>query len=292
MSQTANPVATIRRVAVLNRGTNFEIEIEASEPVTPQTQVVSGPDRLVVDFPHAVPGSSLRSMMVNAGEVKGIRTGLFASNPPVTRVVLDLKSPQRYQVFPSGRTVIVKLMSGVSQASLSTPAQPMMAANTPPPQPAAKPAPRLQVDFSNGKLRIWSNHASLAEVLREVQRTTGATVAIPAGADQQPVIADLGPAPAREVLTSLLHGSSYNVVLIGSGLDLSVVTGILLTPRGPEGVDMPANYAPNPAPSAAVAQPDQPPLPEIVPENAPPPPPDNPPPDNPPPPDTNTPPPQ
>ena len=161
--------------------------------------------------------------------------------------------------------------------------------------PAAKPAPRLQVDFSNGKLRIWSDHASLAEVLREVQRTTGATVAIPAGADQQPVIADLGPAPAREVLTSLLHGSSYNFVLIGSGRDLSVVTGILLTPRGPEKVDMPPNYAPNPASNAAVVQPDQPapvPVPENVPEVVAPPPPDNPPPDNPPPPDTNTPPPQ
>ena len=83
---------------------------EASRRIIPETQVLTGPDRLVVDFPNAVPGNELRSQSVNRGEVKDLRVGLFQSLPPVTRVVLDLKTAQSYQVFPEGRTVIIKVL--------------------------------------------------------------------------------------------------------------------------------------------------------------------------------------
>ena len=53
--------ATIRRVTVLGTRNDIEIEIDASQQVTPQTRVLTGPDRLVIDFPNAVPGSGLRS---------------------------------------------------------------------------------------------------------------------------------------------------------------------------------------------------------------------------------------
>ena len=86
-----------------------EIEIETSDHVVPQINALTGPDRLVVDFVNAVPGPQPNNQPVNRGEVKGLRVGLFSSNPPVTRVVLDLNGPQRYQVFPSGRTVILKV---------------------------------------------------------------------------------------------------------------------------------------------------------------------------------------
>jgi hypothetical protein len=286
----AQDLATIRRVGVLHRGSNFEVEIDATQPVTPKSQVVTGPDRLVIDFPNARPGRSLRPIAINAGEVKGIRMGLFESNPPTARVVFDLKSPQRYQIFPSGKTVIVKLLSGAG-GTAAMPAPGIVALNSasnstvpPPPQPASQPNPklRLQVDFSNGRLHIKSDKATLAEILAEVQRRTGANVTIPAGAEHQEVVTDVGPGPAREVLSSLLSGSAYNVVLIGSSQDLSVITSIMLTPRDPGGENMPANYSRPPAipDTAAETQPEpQPPLP-----------PDNPPPDAPQPPDVIAPP--
>ena len=104
-------VGTIRRVDVLSRGSNFELEIDSTQPVKPQTLVISSPDRLIVDLPYSVPGPSLRPLIVSTGAVKGIRVGLYKSKPPVTRVVVDLKSPQLYQVFPSGRAVIIKIMA-------------------------------------------------------------------------------------------------------------------------------------------------------------------------------------
>ncbi len=257
-------VATIRKVAVLNSGSNFEVEISASQPVTPQTLVVTGPDRLVIDFPQAVPGAGLRPVVLHNGEVKGIRMGLFESNPPVTRVVLDLKSPQPYQVFPSGNGVIVKINSAVSHTGASSPAN-AVASNIPaqsvasvqaaappaPVQPPPPPTPKMEVAFKDGKLSIYSDRAMLSDVLHEVQRLTGASVSIPPGAGNDPVIANIGPLPARDALTKLLDGSSYNFILLGSERDPSVLRSILLTPRGAAVENMPATYTPPPVAEVA-----------------------------------------
>src|SRR5258708_23074598 len=111
-ASTLAPLPSIRRVQFLGNQTAVEIEIEASERMAPQAQLLTGPDRLVVDFPNAVPGNQLRSQSVNRGGVKDVRVGLFTANPPVTRIVFDLNTAQSYQIFPAVRTLIVKFISG------------------------------------------------------------------------------------------------------------------------------------------------------------------------------------
>jgi len=81
----------------------------------------------------------------------------------------------------------------------------------------------VTVTFENGMLRIRAEKATLAQVLFEVQRQTQAEIAIPAGAEQEEVVADLGPAPARDVLASLLNGSPYNFIFVGNELSLERV---------------------------------------------------------------------
>ncbi len=244
------------------------MEIEASRPVAPSTQVVAGPDRLVIDFPNSVPGPRLRAFAVNALHVKGIRVGLFASNPPVARVVVDLTSAQAYQVFPSGKSVIVKITAGGNTTAVLTPvstaAAPAAPAPSLPPLLSApvKPVPAVQIEFTNGLLSVRTERATLGEVLRAIGRQIGARVSLSPDAEQEPVIANLGPGPAREVLSSLLKGVPYNVMLIGSGRDLSKVTSIVLTPRTAETGSLPANYVPAPA------QETPPPEPEVEPAPA------------------------
>jgi hypothetical protein len=51
----AKSVPSIRRVQVLRTRGQVEIEIEASDRIVPQINVLTGPDRLVVDFVNAVP---------------------------------------------------------------------------------------------------------------------------------------------------------------------------------------------------------------------------------------------
>jgi len=264
--------AQVRQLKVLGSKDSVEIEIDASDRIIPESQVLTGPDRLVVDFPNAVPGNQLRSQSVNRGEVKDLRVGLFQSRPPVTRVVLDLKAAQSYQIFPNGRTVIIKVLGtpavdasrgldnfpmpatrpGLVQANFTTGAERIHGD-----VPARLP---VEVSFRDGMLAIKSNKATLSEVLFAVQQRTGAEIAIPAGAEQEKVVADLGPAPAQEVLAHLLNGSRFNFLILNSAKNPRQLDRVILTPRG-EGMAMPVG----PVQSGADTDEDEPtpPAPEV-----------------------------
>jgi hypothetical protein len=230
---------SVRRVQVLGGKDAVEIEVEASDRVVPQTQVLTGPDRLVVDIPNAVPGKDLRSQSVYRGQVKDVRVGLFQSNPPVTRIVLDLKSAQNYQVFP-GRTVIIKITNdgpdAVAANNYQPPARPgLITANYVTGSEAVHIAPAalkpLEVSYRNGLLAIHSNKATLSEVLYAVQQQTGADISIAAGAEQERVVVDLGPGPAQEVVAQLLKGSRFNFLILCAVQDPRKLDRVILSPR-------------------------------------------------------------
>jgi hypothetical protein len=235
----AQKMPSIRRVQVLGNRSQIEVEIEASDRVVPHTNVLTNPDRLVVDFVNAVPGTQLRNQAVNRGAVKSLRVGLFSADPPVTRVVLDLNGPQAYQVFPSGRTVIVKVGAGAGEETAGVRASGPVLVNTKYPATAAHlsvpvpppPQPPLEVSFHDGLLSITSHKASLSEVLFAVHQRTGAEIAIPAGAEEEMVAADLGPAPAPEVLAHLLNGSKFNFLILSSSIDPRALDRVILSPR-------------------------------------------------------------
>ncbi len=238
--------SSVRSVKVLGGKDVVEIEVEATDKITPQTQVLAGPDRLVVDFPNSRPSDQLRNQSVDRGDVKDVRVGLFQSKPPVTRIVIDLKSARSYQIFPTGRTVMIKVMGGSVVASnapapVNGGAQPtatrpgLVAANfTPQQEPVsieAAPQPPLQVSYEHGMLSIHSDRATLSEVLYAVQKKTGADIGIPAGAEQERVAADIEPAPAPEVLARLLNGSKFNFLIVSSPTDSTKLERVILSTR-------------------------------------------------------------
>ena len=279
---TLVPGATsqVRRVAVLKSGGATEIEIEASERIVPEVQVVTGPDRLVIDFPKSTPGPRLRGVAVNQGEVKGVRVGLLSAKPPVTRVVLDLKSPQAYQLFPVGKSVIVKLGGAVGIAAGPNPGSVPNAAAAPAPEPAKT----FEVSFQDGMLSVLSTKGSLADVLTEIRKQTGADIAIPAGAEQEEVAASLGPGTPRDVVSQLLNGSRYNFILIGADNDPNKLERVILSPKGageimvqdmsprPETVPVAQMQGPDrsvaPAPAAAPPPPEEQPQGDSIPPDA------------------------
>jgi hypothetical protein len=256
----AATAARVQHVVVRGTGDAMEVEIQTSgAPVEPDTQAITGPDRIVVDFPGALPDAELRALKVNRGALKGIRAGLFFNNPPITRVVLDLAEPQSYRISTNQNAIVVKLgpvkSAAVTAAGATTPGVPratlqnaslgtganaaaarVSAAVSNTPLPAAvieappPPKPAVTVTFEKGMLRIHAEKATLAQVLFEVQRQTHAEIAIPAGAEQEQVVADLGPAPAQDVLGALLNGSAYNFIFVGEELSLERV---ILTRRDP-----------------------------------------------------------
>jgi hypothetical protein len=220
----AQTPARVERVVVMGSGAAVEVEIQASRAITPQSQIITGPDRIIVDFPGALPAAELRTLNVHRGALKAIRAGLFSTNPPVTRVVLDLSEPQAYQIFSVRNMVMLKVgplkggVAKITNASMTSSTAPI-AVLTPVPNetaPAPPPKPPLDVSFQNGLLTIHTERATLAQVLFEVQRQTSVEIAIPAGAESEEIAVELGPAPAREVLAALLNGSRYNFIFVGN----------------------------------------------------------------------------
>ncbi|MGA9527727.1 MAG: AMIN domain-containing protein [Terriglobales bacterium] len=109
--------ATVEHVVVRGAPDALEVEIQTSgAPVSPNTQAVTGPDRIVIDFPGAHPSPELRGLTVNRGALKTVRSGLFFNNPPITRIVLDLADAQSYHITTNGNSVLVKLGAATSAA--------------------------------------------------------------------------------------------------------------------------------------------------------------------------------
>jgi hypothetical protein len=267
--------ARVQRVLVRETSGAIEVEIQTSGgAVAPDTQAITGPDRIIVDFPGALPAAELRALQVNRGPLKAVRAGLFFSNPPITRIVLDLAAPQDYRISTIRNAIVVRLGSAevgsaeageihaaktqprpaakaavggsglpvvrIQDASLASNAPATNFARAPhvaaanmtvrrmsaadadtmvPAPPSAfnqAPRPSLVVVYENGLLQIHADKATMAEVLFEVQRQTQAEIAIPSGAEQEKVVADIGPAPSRDVLAALLNGSPYNFIFVGS----------------------------------------------------------------------------
>jgi AMIN domain len=113
----AKPAAVLQSVTVSAAPGGITVEIAASQSVELRSQSATDPDRLILDFANTQPAADLHSKLLNQGDIKGYRVARFSVNPLVTRVVIDLNSPQHYQIFPDGKTVIVKLMSDQQQAS-------------------------------------------------------------------------------------------------------------------------------------------------------------------------------
>jgi hypothetical protein len=96
------------------------------------------------------------------------------------------------------------------------------AAPEPVPEPAKPEAPHWPVNENPGQpsvtwdaqgLKIAATNSSLKQILNDVSNATGAKVE-GLGADQR-VFGDFGPGQAKDVLSQLLVGSGYNVLMIG-----------------------------------------------------------------------------
>jgi hypothetical protein len=237
----------IQKLALVGSERGVGVQIVSTEAVPAEAQVLSGPDRIVIDFPGAVPGPTLRSLRLNQGIVRSLRVGLFHANPPVTRVVLDLNGPTPYRLVSSGKAVTIKLGSDANAvATKQTQAAKIVAVSSP--APFAQTPPNQRVSFRNGLLTINVSKATLAEVLYEVHLRTGAEIPIPSGAEQESIAIQVGPGRPKDVLAALLNGSRFNFILQGSPNDPDGIGTVLLTPRS-SAPDSPSQaYTPPPAP--------------------------------------------
>jgi hypothetical protein len=118
------------------------------------------------------------------------------------------------------------------------------AAPAPPPTLAQMPASPPQVSFEGGQLTIAAQNSTLGDILKAVRVQTGATIDFPGTASER-VVGNFGPAPARDVLTSLLNGSHFNYLLLGSATDPAALDRVILMAKSSSST---ASNAPPPSP--------------------------------------------
>jgi len=250
----------------------LQLQIRTSAPVTPQAQIIADPERLVIDIPGAIPRLGLRTLIVNRNELKQVRVRLFSADPAVTRIVLDLNLPEWYRITSTASGFTVSLGAEpsnptedpASQATIGWVSQKTTSSRTNgrsslPIVKTIAAGPQatvngVRVRFANGQLEIHARNATLSEVLFQIQKQTGAEIAIPAGTEQERVAVDSGPAPASAVLAELLNGSDLNFVVVGSEADPKVLRSVILSRKSGFAEYMPS-YTP---PTAANVPPDNP----------------------------------
>ena len=307
---------------------NFSVKL--SQAVTPKLWSEREPDRIVMDFPGTLPGSTSRRITVGDGSVQTVRLSLYQENPPVTRIVFDVASgTHKPQLEANGNELTVKFETAGSSApapqTASAPksmpkaesASPTIAASKPSAtvhhadiQAAARPpvvarastiqrtapissakeaAPQAaannmygphppNIRFANGLLSIEANNSVLTDILFEVGAKTGAEIQMPPWSDagREHVVAKLGPGNPRDVIAALLHGSSFNYVIVESPQGLQQ---LILTPKpdwpGGQGGDQAAQPGADQPPTAEAPPTESPVEAPPAPEGTPPPP-DNP----------------
>jgi hypothetical protein len=109
-------------------------------------------------------------------------------------------------------------------------AAPVPAPPPPPPTLEQMPAQPPKVMFSNGLLTIVAENSTLGDILRAVRVQTKAIVEIPPNATER-VVTHIGPGTVSDVLTSLLNGSHFNYVMLGSPTHPGMVDRLILTSK-------------------------------------------------------------
>lgn len=161
-------------------------------------------------------------------------------NPPIPlKSKFSLESLRLCVRTPIAALALATILSGAHILAAQTPATPPPAAAHKPvhphkrPSPArltavpaqATPAPVLPhwpandkpsaaaVTWDSQGLRIDAANSSLQQILKDVSTATG--VKVEGMNEDVRVFGSYGPGPARDVLSQLLHGSGYNVMMIG-----------------------------------------------------------------------------
>src|SRR6185369_15863022 len=171
--------------------------------------------------PNVAKNARAAKAAANAPAVK--RTG--KSKPPAT------KQPQAPEPQP-------------------TPAQPVV-----PLRPSQLPSVPPRVSYQQGRLTVIAENSTLGDIFGAIRSATGIKIETQGGPSGDRVAAKIGPAPAKEVLLSLLQGSRYDYVMLGSLTDPEVVERVILTPKSAGGTQT-ASAPPQPQMPPQQAKPD------------------------------------
>ena len=131
-----------------------------------------------------------------------------------------------------------------AMAPLTGPTSALPAAEAFPTPLIQQPPSQADIKSSPDSLSVKASNASLTQILQRIAEQTGMHVEGMSGDER--VFGSFGPGAPRDVLTALLNGTSYNMIMVGS-LDNGAPRQLLLSTKSSSA---PAVTAPQPPPSS------------------------------------------
>jgi hypothetical protein len=175
-------------------------------------------------------GLVLYSVLLASCLLGAAQTSQAPQNAPAFQGVPPVANAQQGQ-HPKAKSGHKPHPGKEQKTAVPQPAQPALPSG--PLQPLTldqMPAVPPQVSYQTGELTIISQNSTLGDILRAVRNRTGASFDVPPTATER-VVGRFGPGPAREVLATLLNGSRFNYVMIGSPKDPNAMAELVLTPK-------------------------------------------------------------
>jgi len=187
----------------------------------------------------------------------------------LSSLLIPLRALNGQSTTPASNPGTTAVRSGSHAITTKSPAQqksskrgnqtpePEVVQPSPPPTPEQMPPSPPKVLYQGDQLTIESQNSTLAQVLRSVQAKIGASIDIPAGANSERVVAQLGPGRPRDVLASLLSGSKFDYIILGVADRPGAVQKVILTTRQSAPVAEAAQNRPMQASPSQETQPDE-----------------------------------
>jgi len=125
--------------------------------------------------------------------VLGLLAGSLASAQTAQTLPASAYNLATKQAIPSGKTQNVRLLSDAQRGGI----------------------PQF-IEYQNGQLQITAEDSTLGKVLDTVCQLLGAQIVAPPELSTERIAVHLGPAPPGEVVHSLLDGSRFDYIIMGS----------------------------------------------------------------------------
>ena len=201
-----------------------------------KSATVGGLAFLLAPFPNPISGLVYGVAPSIASQLEAQKLRPRTEPPNVPAPVTNTQAPAAPQ--PS---------APVSSATPPAPQAPAAASSGLPASMLEEPAKPAQIEFAQDTLSIHADNSSLDQILHSLETQSGMKVD-GLGHDER-VFGSFGPGSPREVLSDLLNGTSYNILMVGdqsNGAPSRLILTPVNTAQAPE-ASTPARPSPQPA---------------------------------------------